>query len=418
MSFRLVHWLLAFLLLYLPAACRRDSETPEPPHDPTPPMLQQLTSTSCVVAWELRGDGPAKLVLKAPDGGERSIDMTRDGLQCVARIDDLSPGAKYSYQVSGEDQAIGEPVRFTGTISTPTADCDSFRFEALGDSGGGGGFQLRIEWCMRRYDPQLIIHTGDLVYQIGAKKEYPGKFFGPYAKLLPNVPFLPVLGNHDIVTANGAPLLETFVLPENGPEGVEPERCYWFDYCNARFVALDTNLEPEVIRTQVAPWLADVLADAKTTWKFVYFHHAVFTNASHAPNAAVLDHLVPVFEAGGVDVTFAGHNHLYERTHAIREGKTVAPGEGVVYITTGAGGMSLYNENEETPAPWIATYYDDKYSFTLIDIDGPRLSLRQINDDNDIIDEWVYDKSAVPASAPAAETAPEPTPALSGTADD
>jgi hypothetical protein len=212
------------------------------------------------------------------------------------------------------------------------------------------------------------------------------------------VPFYPVLGNHDIVTQNGLPLLQTFVLPENGPEGVEPERCYWFDYCNARFIALDTNLDEVTLETAVVPWLSSVLAEATTTWKFVFFHHAVYTNASHRPNEYVMTHLVPVFDAGGVDVAFAGHNHLYERTHPIRGGAVVEPGEGVVYVTTGAGGMSLYNEDEE-PVDWMAVSYDEKFSFTLVDIDGAKLTLRQINDDNDIIDEWVYDKTAATLTA-------------------
>jgi hypothetical protein len=130
----------------------------------------------------------------------------------------------------------------------------------------------------------------------------------------------------------------------------------------------------------------------------VFFHHAVYTNASHRPNEYVMTHLVPVFDAGGVDVAFAGHNHLYERTHPIRGGAVVEPGEGVVYVTTGAGGMSLYNENEE-PVDWMAVSYDEKFSFTLVDIDGAKLTLRQINDDNDIIDEWVYDKTAATLTA-------------------
>lgn len=385
------------------AGCRRDEATAEKLHDPTPPMLQQLEPDSCVVVWELRGDGPAMLVLTEPDGKERTVPMERTGLQCIARIDGLLPGTAYPYRVSGEDAAMNQALAFDGTITTPEENCNAFRFAALGDSGGGGGFQLRVEWCMRQHDPDLIIHTGDLVYLVGAKSEYPFKFFGPYGKLIPDVPFYPVLGNHDTVTDNGAPLLETFVLPENGPESVEPERCYWFDYCNARFVALDTNLDEDVLENDVAPWLAGVLADAQTTWKFVFFHHAVYTNANHAPNQKVRNYLVPVFEAGGVDIAFSGHNHLYERTYPIKDDQVVGPGEGVVYVTTGAGGMSLYIENEE-PVDYMAAHNDEKFSFTLVDIDGPRLTLRQINDDNNVFDEWVYDKTAVspPASSAAA----------------
>lgn len=385
------------------SACRRAKEPEPAPPKPTVPMVQQVHPDSFIVAWELRGDGPAVLEL-LNDAGDvtRTIDMQRNGVQCVATIDDVTPGATQEYRVRGTDGLTGEKLNFKGKVRTPALDCNAFRFEALGDSGGGGGFQLRVEWCMRQYDPELIIHTGDLVYLVGSKAEYPAKFFEPYHLLLPNVPFHPILGNHDVQTEDGQPMLDTFVLPENGPPGVQPERCYWFDYCNARFVGIDSDLDETTISEKVAPWLADVLAGAKTTWKFVYFHHAVYTNSTHEGNVNVRTYLAPVFEKYGVDISFSGHNHLYERSYPMLGGKVVSPGEGVVYITTGAGGMSKYAIGE-APHDFLAIQYDAKYSFTLVNVDGERLTLRQINDDNDVIDEWVYDKSKRPADAAATE---------------
>ena len=188
-------------------------------------------------------------------------------------------------------------------------------------------------------------------------------------------------------------------LPENGPEGVGPERCYWFDHCDARFVGVDSNLEEGVMFSRVAPWLEETLGQATTTWRFVYFHHAIYTNARNAPDQKLLAYLVPVLERGGADIVFAGHNHLYERSHPLRGGQIVPADQGVVYVTTGAGGSSVYAERLPPP-DFLAAFYDNDFSFTVVDVDGPRLALRQINSDNEVVDEWVREKQPPPEGGP------------------
>ena len=37
--------------------------------------------------------------------------------------------------------------------------------------------------------------------------------------------------------------LDNFTLPTNGPTSLEPERAYAFEYSNALFIILDTNLK-------------------------------------------------------------------------------------------------------------------------------------------------------------------------------
>lgn len=366
-------------------------QEPVGPPQPVGPMVQLLGNGGFAVVWELPGPGPADLQLVEPDGDLSQVPMLFENGHHVARLEGLRPGTEYVYEVSGPQPAGGRRVAYTGAVRPPPDGCRSFRFEALGDSGGGGGPQWRIEWCMRQYDPDLIIHTGDLVYDVGAKHAFPSRFFRPYEPLIARVPFCPVLGNHDLMTDDGGPWLQTFLLPENGPDGIRAERCYWFDYCDARFVAIDTNLDEATLAGEVVPWLQQVLAAAEATWKFVYFHHPVYTSSRHAPSRKVLAYLVPVFEEVGVDVAFAGHNHLYERSQPLRGGRVVPPGEGVVYVTTGAGGSTIYAER--LPAPdYIAAYYDEDFSFTLVDIEETTLRLRQVNSDNELIDEWSYEK--------------------------
>ncbi|HWD39887.1 MAG TPA: hypothetical protein VG944_13650, partial [Fimbriimonas sp.] len=93
--------------------------------------------------------------------------------------------------------------------------------------------------------------------------------------------------------------------------------------------------------------------------------------------------LAPIFEKHGIAIVFSGHEHLYQRTQPIRfapgdlkgaqlvnKGNRFVPGEfkvdrafdgvasrsadGVIYLTTGAGGKHLYDpEMNENPKNWM-----------------------------------------------------------------
>ncbi len=95
---------------------------------------------------------------------------------------------------------------------------EPFSFLVLGDSGTG---LQRRDTPQRRVAEQLLahgsdarflLHTGDVVYQVGSSEQYPDNFIRPYRewivggedwrrlrydRLVFRVPFLPVLGNHD-----------------------------------------------------------------------------------------------------------------------------------------------------------------------------------------------------------------------------
>src|SRR5262249_31575700 len=157
--------------------------------------------------------------------------------------------------------------------------------------------QRAVAETMIAANPDLIIHLGDLIYPNGAAEDFKRNFFDPYRELLARVPFMPSLGNHDGATNKGQPFLDVFVLPENGPKGIQPERNYWFDFGDARFVALDTNRDTEMgaisereMREKVAPWLRDVLKASDRRWKFIYFHHPPYTGGTHPAEAQKFVH--------------------------------------------------------------------------------------------------------------------------------
>ncbi len=353
------------------------------------PMLQDVGTNNVTVVWWHNRAESAALTLRDPGGQLRRVPAQRVGTRFEARIDGLQPSTAYAYWVECGVQTRDNP-QTPGRFRTAPLPGAPFSFLVFGDSGSGKASQYRLAEVMNRHPADFALHTGDLVYRKGERRDYAKKFFRPYKTLLASAPFYPVLGNHDLRTDNGRPFLDTFSLPTNGPPGVQAERCYWFDYGDARFVAVDSNLSTQILANAVAPWLRQVLQSSPLQWKIVFFHHAPWAGGSRPPDANIRDVLVPAIEAGGAHVVFCGHNHLYERTHPLHAGR-VSPTNGVLYITSGAGGKSLHEEKHGTE-PHIAVFNDTKFSFTLVKMNGPRLELVQISEDDLILDKLIVNK--------------------------
>jgi len=366
------------------------------------PMVQMLTTEGFTLVWEGAGEEPARVALRtAGGGGEWEVPVTPQEGRYEVVLEGLSPATVYEYRISLEGTEPREAGVLQGKVRTAPLPGGSFRFLVFGDSGDGRDIQYQLAARMPAYEPDLVIHTGDLIYPDGATEGYPRKFYAPYADLIRNAAVYPCLGNHDFDDTAGVPMLNAFVLPENGPESSVPERHYWFDFGDARFVCIDSDALFAELRDQVAPWLDAVLASAGDRWKFVYFHHPVCTNGKYTPSGKMLELIVPIFERYHVTATFSGHNHMYERSHPVLAGRVTTPDRGTVYITSGAGGNPLYDIRGEKPE---TLYLQDnsQHSFTVVDVTPQALSFRQIGLDGSTMDEFVIEKVPGPPESPGA----------------
>lgn len=362
------------------------------------PLIQQTTESSAIVVAYLTRGTDCELELTLPDGtsATRKIAMERDGTRLRAALDGLSAGQSVPYRIRA-----GERLLFEGVLRTSKARGADFRFLVFGDSGRATREQFALARQMARCAPDLLVHTGDLVYPEGKRSDYEDKFFRPYRELLSEIPLWPTLGNHDdSKEERGDPYREVFELPANGPRGVTAENNYWFEYGEARFVVLDSNATSDKLAQLVAPWARAVLGEPGPTWRFVVFHHPPYTAGQHKPHMAIREALVPIFEETGVDIVLCGHDHLYERSLPLRGGAPVGAGErGVLYVVSGAGGASLY-KIQGTPEEQarFAKLDNAHYSLTQIDVSRTRVAGRQISAEGDVLDEWVVEK---PRAAPA-----------------
>ncbi|MCA9245194.1 MAG: metallophosphoesterase [Phycisphaerales bacterium] len=350
------------------------------------PLIQNVGGASAKIVWFLSRDDDCRIDIDAADGDEApSVEIESHGRRRVARIGDI-PLAGVTYHIRAGDRELA-----TGTVRPAPSGDSPLRVLVFGDSGEGTPAQYALGRRMAMSDPDLVVHTGDIVYPDGARGDYRRKFFLPYAPLLAGTSFWPCLGNHDVSDKVGAAYDDVFDVPLNGPDDLPPKHNYWFDFGPVRFVVLDSNVDEETLEKRVAPWLSNVfMTCSPDQWRFVVFHHAPFTTWGTHPNQNSLKirrALIPAIEAAGVDIVFSGHEHMYLRTLPMR-GETPAT-DGVTYIISGAGGGRLYDSAPEEQWPaWLAKWHNTAHSFTLIDIDGHELRLSQQDAEGHVIDEW------------------------------
>lgn len=250
-------------------------------------------------------------------------------------------------------------------------------FVAFGDSGTGSDEQKVLAKLMVNQNPDVTIHTGDLVYPRGGYEEMQKNVLDIYLELFEKTKFYPSLGNHDYLTENGQPFVETFSLPGN-------ERYYYFHFKNALFIALDSNAPLDSEPNKMIPWLEKTLVreSKKAMWIFVYFHHPPFsTGAVHANDLRVQEKIVPILEKYKVDVTFSGHEHNYQRSCEILKNNCVE--DGVMYIVSGGGGAPLYELGK--PA-WFTKKQVSRHHFVKGEVVGCRLTIKATGINENILD--------------------------------
>ncbi len=363
---------------------RRPRAMPTPARPPAAlargPYLGAPTGTSLPLLWRL--DRPAAVVLRwGPADGLLTGAMTTTAeASQVVTVTGLQSGTEYGYEL----MEVGRSgLLAAGTFRTnPGPDVPGFRFVVIGDSGTGSPEQAAVAGLIDRQQPDLILHTGDVVYQNGEAEGYDPMFFQPYRATLARVPFYPTMGNHDYRTGNGAPYLDAFVLPANNP--ARTERYYSFDYGSAHFTVLDSNQSADPA-SPMGAWLARDLAATKAVWRFASFHHPVYSSGPHSDDRYVSRlrrQLAPVLAANGVAMAFSGHEHLYERSTP--QGAGAGGGPGVIYVVSGGGGARLYRRR--TVEPWTAAFAS-RHHAVVVDVEGCRLALKAVDPTGEVFDE-------------------------------
>lgn len=354
------------------------------------PYVAHLEPTTAMIAW--KSVEPAHGVLRhGPVGG--AMDQVEDGAVVLEHrflLEGLEPGGAYRYQAFDGEEPIGGEHVFHTPSDAPDAPV---RFAVMGDTGTGLPQALAVFDGVASVRPDLVLLTGDCAYSDGSAMAVHNRFVLPLADLMAETPLYLVLGNHDVETSGGQPLLDAVFLPTNAVTGTE--RFYALTRGNCRFVALDSTRALGAGSVQHA-WLEAELAASEVEWTFLFLHHPAYSSSRHGSSVLLQAALVPLCDAHGVDIVFCGHDHDYERTFPLRGGLVqdaafepdyVDP-EGTVFVVTG-GGASLY----EAGTSEFTAFSESIAHFVKVDVEGGHLALEAIDTSGQTIDGMTITKS-------------------------
>ena len=236
----------------------------------------------------------------------------------------------------------------------------SVRFAAIGDFGSDTSDELAVANLVKNsINPEFIITVGDNNYSndgttagwdsvlgdyYGIYIKYPAGSTSPHAPGATTNAFFPALGNHDW-DAGGQDIyfeLPGAEIPGSNTSG--SERYYDFVRGPVHFFVIDSNPagtggsapgDGRSATSAQGAWLQAQLAASTAPWKIVYMHHPPYSSSSNHGSEVAMQW---PYEDWGATMVLAGHDHVYERI--IRDDNS--DGVDFAYITTGAGGRSLY----------------------------------------------------------------------------
>ncbi len=327
------------------------------------PYLQNVTPTSVIIVWVTDTSGNSEVEFGETSSYGSWVSDPASVFQHAVTLTALSPYTLYHYRVKTDGTVLSTDATFR---TAADASRDNFVFVAMGDHRSNPSAHLSVVSRVIAINPDLCVDTGDLVGNGDNASEWDPQFFTPEKELMKSVCLFPSIGNHE---GSGANYLAYFYLPT----GSGSERYYSFDYGNAHFVSLDTNISYSAGSAQYT-WFVNDLQSTTKPWRFVYFHHPPYSSSLHGSNTTVRAQLCPVIEANGVQMVFNGHDHDYERSYV----------NGVTYIVTGGGGAPLYSAGTSSWTQFSAS----EYHAYKVSITGNNSTLEAIKPDGTVIDSF------------------------------
>lgn len=413
------------------------------------PYLQLATPTSITVVWrtDLNSADNSRVqygpTFGTPSHTASGTARTRAGLNVkdhIVTIGNLRPATKYFYTVgTATDGVQGGGTNQHFFVTPPVVGSPMpVRAWVLGDSGDAEVDQRNVRDAMLSETvanppaPNLILHMGDMAYENGTDSEFTNFHFAVYQNILRQTPLWPAVGNHEAPSINTplglGPYYEAHVLPTNGQAGgvaSGTEAYYAFDYANVHFIVLDSMDSDRALGSPMLTWLEQDLASTAQEWVIAFWHHPPYSKGGHNSDSAadsggrmvdMRETVLPILEAGGVDVVLAGHSHVYERSFLLNgaygygtapdfvtpsyaallaNGHILDPGDGnpagngayrkrtggishdgTVYVVAGHGGHGL--SPKATGDHPVMKVFDFAFGSVLMDIDGNQLVLRNV----------------------------------------
>lgn len=333
-------------------------------------------------------------IVKMAGGTSESVSATK--LRHKVAIKGLQQGISYKYQLSNDS------VNWSAAYNYKTVPAGAFKFAVVGDPQLTTGLQDSASIFANKTTAEgwaatvgkivsegayFIISAGDQVDAMeGNEAEY-DNFFAPAE--LRNLPLAPTLGNHD------AHCLFAYHFNLPNEQNAKPLSCssygpawseansdlgnYYYTYNRVLFVALNTSPYPAIgsAGNYISAFDATISAAkaanvGKYDWIIVHHHKSTQSVAIHSRDSDIQAYVDAGFEKliakHGVDLVFAGHDHIFARSQDKK---------GTVYMTlTTAGGVKYYPAfSDKLPVKIIHYNQNLLPEYTIVEVNGKAITV-------------------------------------------
>ncbi len=333
------------------------------------PYLGEVHTDSITVSWKtlLPATGTVKYAKKSAyeenESFTNTVEVADNANFHEVKLKGLETDTEYVYQVNTQNTLVGGKQSGVNSFTTALPEgADQFSFVVYGDTRTYQDRHKRLMNAMAEEDIRFILHTGDLVDDARVLNQLDG-FFEAIRKPAKNIPFLPVIGNHEYGSKY---FYDYFDLYDGG--GVRGEQWYSFKYGNVQFIALSSQVitmwnDEEAMKKQTE-WMKQQLEESDADFNFVIYHQPSYSSIKAPGNTVLREYWGDIFQEYGVDAVFNADAHSYERLDV----------DGLPYIVTAGGGAPLYEVEERQPQTQVLD--NTHLHYTVVTIDGDEATMK------------------------------------------
>lgn len=242
----------------------------------------------------------------------------------------LTPDTLYFYSVGSDARVLaGGDVTCTFRTHPLSGQPKPLHIWVTGDAGTADANERAVVNAFESLNGTNVVHAwlqlGDNGYNEGTDAQYQAAMFDMCSARLRQTTVWTTLANHETYSTdwNGLyPYLNIFTMPTLGEAGgvaSHTQFYYSFDIGMVHFISLDATESSREPDGDMANWLRADLAATTNRWLIAFFHQPPYTKGSHDSDTEIepiemRQNIVPILEAGGVDLVMCGHSHSYERS--------------------------------------------------------------------------------------------------------